>query len=220
MKRHNIPTGLSKTFTKNDLEEGINFLMTMSPPYVLKADGLAAGKGVIICNNLEDAKNTFKTMLINEQFGKASEKVLIEEFLSGIEVSSFAITDGENYIMLPEAKDYKRIGENDTGLNTGGMGAISPVFFFDKEFQKKVEKKIIKRTIEGLKKDKIEFKGFLFVGLMNINGEPYVIEYNVRMGDPETQVVIPRINNDLVDILISSIDMNLKNIKYKMSSLL
>ena len=218
MNRHNIPTAHSKTFNLDEVEEGIKFLKKISPPYVLKADGLAAGKGVIIVKNLKEAEDALRNMLINKQFGLASEKVLIEEFLSGIEVSSFAITDGENYQMLPEAKDYKRIGEHDTGLNTGGMGAVSPVNFYDKEFQKKVENKIIKRTIEGLKKDNIQFKGFLFVGLMNINGEPYVIEYNVRMGDPETQVVIPRIKNDLVEIFLSCIDMKLSNITMKINS--
>ena len=218
MNRHDIPTAHSKTFNLDEIEEGIKFLKNISPPYVLKADGLAAGKGVIIVKNLKEAEDALKNMLINKQFGLASEKVLIEEFLSGIEVSSFVVTDGENYQILPEAKDYKRIGENDTGLNTGGMGAVSPVNFYDKEFQRKVENKIIKRTIEGLKKDNIQFKGFLFVGLMNINGEPYVIEYNVRMGDPETQVVIPRIKNDLVEILLSCIDMKLRDIKMKINS--
>ncbi len=213
MKRHNIPSAKFKSFNSNEVDEGIKFLRNSSPPFVLKADGLAAGKGVIISKNLENAENSFKNMLINKQFGEASKKVLIEEFLSGIEISCFIITDGENYISLPEAKDYKRIGENDTGLNTGGMGAVSPVNFYDKEFEKKVENRIIKRTIEGLKKDNIPFKGFLFIGLMNVNGDPFVIEYNVRMGDPETQVVIPRIKNDFLKVLISCIDMNLKNIK-------
>ena len=213
MKRHNIPSAKFKSFNLNEVDEGIKFLRNSSPPFVLKADGLAAGKGVIISKNLENAENSFKNMLINKQFGEASKKVLIEEFLSGIEISCFIITDGENYISLPEAKDYKRIGENDTGLNTGGMGAVSPVNFYDKEFEKKVENRIIKRTIEGLKKDNIPFKGFLFIGLMNVNGDPFVIEYNVRMGDPETQVVIPRIKNDFLKVLISCIDMNLKNIK-------
>ena len=213
MKRHNIPSAKFKSFNLNEVDEGIKFLRNSSPPFVLKADGLAAGKGVIISKNLENAENSFKNMLINKQFGEASEKVLIEEFLSGIEISCFIITDGENYISLPEAKDYKRIGENDTGLNTGGMGAVSPVNFYDEEFEKKVENRIIKRTIEGLKKDNIPFKGFLFIGLMNVNGDPFVIEYNVRMGDPETQVVIPRIKNDFLKVLISCIDMNLKNIK-------
>ena len=213
MKRHNIPSAKFKSFNLNEVDEGIKFLRSSSPPFVLKADGLAAGKGVIISKNLENAENSFKNMLINKQFGEASKKVLIEEFLSGIEISCFIITDGENYISLPEAKDYKRIGENDTGLNTGGMGAVSPVNFYDKEFEKKVENRIIKRTIEGLKKDNIPFKGFLFIGLMNVNGDPFVIEYNVRMGDPETQVVIPRIKNDFLKVLISCIDMNLKNIK-------
>jgi len=213
MKRHNIPSAKFKSFNSNEVDEGIKFLRNSSPPFVLKADGLAAGKGVIISKNLENAENSFKNMLINKQFGEASKKVLIEEFLSGIEISCFIITDGENYISLPEAKDYKRIGENDTGLNTGGMGAVSPVNFYDEEFEKKVENRIIKRTIEGLKKDNIPFKGFLFIGLMNVNGDPFVIEYNVRMGDPETQVVIPRIKNDFLKVLISCIDMNLKNIK-------
>ena len=213
MKRHNIPSAKFKSFNLNEVDEGIKFLRNSSPPFVLKADGLAAGKGVIISKNLENAENSFKNMLINKQFGEASKKVLIEEFLSGIEISCFIITDGENYISLPEAKDYKRIGENDTGLNTGGMGAVSPVNFYDKEFEKKVENRIIKRTIKGLKKDNIPFKGFLFIGLMNVNGDPFVIEYNVRMGDPETQVVIPRIKNDFLKVLISCIDMNLKNIK-------
>ena len=213
MKRHNIPSAKFKSFNLNEVDEGIKFLRNSSPPFVLKADGLAAGKGVIISKDLENAENSFKNMLINKQFGEASKKVLIEEFLSGIEISCFIITDGENYISLPEAKDYKRIGENDTGLNTGGMGAVSPVNFYDEEFEKKVENRIIKRTIEGLKKDNIPFKGFLFIGLMNVNGDPFVIEYNVRMGDPETQVVIPRIKNDFLKVLISCIDMNLKNIK-------
>ena len=213
MKRHNIPSAKFKSFNLNEVDEGIKFLRNSSPPFVLKADGLAAGKGVIISKDLESAENSFQNMLINKQFGEASKKVLIEEFLSGIEISCFIITDGENYISLPEAKDYKRIGENDTGLNTGGMGAVSPVNFYDEEFEKKVENRIIKRTIEGLKKDNIPFKGFLFIGLMNVNGDPFVIEYNVRMGDPETQVVIPRIKNDFLKVLISCIDMNLKNIK-------
>ena len=213
MKRHQIPSANFKSFDVNEVDEGIKFLRSSSPPFVLKADGLAAGKGVIISKNLEDAENSFKNMLVNKKFGKASEKVLIEEFLSGIEISCFIITDGDTYISLPEAKDYKRIGENDTGLNTGGMGAVSPVIFFDKEFEEKVENRIIKRTIEGLKKDNIPFKGFLFIGLMNVNGDPYVIEYNVRMGDPETQVVIPRIKSDFLDVLLSCIDMDLKNTK-------
>ena len=213
MKRHNIPSAKFKSFNLNEVDEGIKFLRSSSPPFVLKADGLAAGKGVIICKNLEDAENSFKNMLVNKQFGEASEKVLIEEFLSGIEISCFIITDGENYLSLPEAKDYKRIGENDTGLNTGGMGAVSPVNLYDQEFEKKVENRIIKRTIEGLKKDNIPYKGFLFIGLMNVNGDPYVIEYNVRMGDPETQVVIPRIKNDFLEVLISCIDMDLKSMK-------
>ena len=213
MKRHEIPSANFKSFDVNEVDEGIKFLRNSSPPFVLKADGLAAGKGVIISKDLESSENSFQNMLINKQFGEASKKVLIEEFLSGIEISCFIITDGENYISLPEAKDYKRIGENDTGLNTGGMGAVSPVNFYDEEFEKKVENRIIKRTIEGLKKDNIPFKGFLFIGLMNVNGDPFVIEYNVRMGDPETQVVIPRIKNDFLKVLLSCIDMDLKNTK-------
>ena len=212
MFRNNIPCAKSKTFNKNNLSEGISFLEKINPPYVLKADGLAAGKGVLILDDLEEAKTELSKMILDEKFGDASKNVLIEEYLDGIEVSVFAITDGHNYIILPEAKDYKRIGEGDTGLNTGGMGAVSPVGFADNEFMKKVEDSVIKRTVNGIKKEKLDYKGFIFAGLMNVNGEPYVIEYNVRMGDPETQVVIPRIKNDLLNIFIKCLDEKINEV--------
>ena len=212
MFRNKIPCAKSKTFNKNNLSEGISFLEKINPPYVLKADGLAAGKGVLILDDLEEAKSELSKMILDEKFGDASKNVLIEEYLDGIEVSVFAITDGHNYIILPEAKDYKRIGEGDTGLNTGGMGAVSPVDFADKEFMKKVEDSVIKRTVNGIKKEKLDYKGFIFAGLMNVNGEPYVIEYNVRMGDPETQVVIPRIKNDLLNIFIKCLDEKINEV--------
>ena len=212
MFRNNIPCAKSKTFNKNNLSEGISFLEKINPPYVLKADGLAAGKGVLILDDLEEAKTELSKMILDEKFGDASKNVLIEEYLDGIEVSVFAITDGHNYIILPEAKDYKRIGEGDTGLNTGGMGAVSPVDFADKEFMKKVEDTVIRRTVDGIKKEKLDYKGFIFAGLMNVNGEPYVIEYNVRMGDPETQVVIPRIKNDLLNIFIKCLDEKINEV--------
>ena len=199
--RHNIPTAAYESFTKETVEKGYDFLEKLNPPYVLKADGLAAGKGVVILNDLDEAKEELKSMLVDAKFGQASRKVVIEEFLDGIELSCFVLTDGKNYKILPTAKDYKRIGEGDTGLNTGGMGAISPVPFATDEFLSKIEEDIVKPTIEGFKKDNLPYVGFVFIGLIKVGDDPKVIEYNVRMGDPETEVVLPRLKNDFVEIL-------------------
>ncbi|MGW8122679.1 phosphoribosylamine--glycine ligase [Roseivirga echinicomitans] len=217
MNRHGIPTAKSKTFTINTLEEGLNYVSSHPTPIVLKADGLAAGKGVIISETPEHARETLKEMLVDAKFGEASSRVVVEQFLKGIELSVFVLSDGTNYKILPEAKDYKRIGEQDSGLNTGGMGAISPVPFATKAFLDKVEEKVIKPSIDGLKKEGIDYKGFLFIGLMNMEGEPFVIEYNVRMGDPETQSVLSRIDSDLLEILEGSANGTLKEKTFSVS---
>jgi len=201
MHRHNIPTAAYQSFSASNVEEGYAFLETLNPPYVLKADGLAGGKGVVILNNMDEAKAELKSMLIDAKFGEASSKVVIEEFLDGIELSCFVLTDGRNYKILPTAKDYKRIGEGDTGLNTGGMGAVSPVPFATEEFLNKIEERVVKPTINGFQKDNLPYVGFVFIGLIKVGDDPKVIEYNVRMGDPETEVVLPRLKNDFVEIL-------------------
>lgn len=215
MQKNNIPTARYQTFTPETLQEGFTFLETLEAPYVLKADGLAAGKGVLILKDLEEAKAELQNMLTHQKFGKASAKVVIEEFLDGIELSCFVLTNGKEYKILPFAKDYKRIGDNDTGLNTGGMGAVSPVPFADEAFIQKIEERIVKPTIAGLGNDGIEYFGFVFIGLIKVKGEPYVIEYNVRMGDPETEVVIPRIKSDILDLFLATVNFELNDFNLK-----
>ena len=213
MERYNIPTAKHGTFTKDNIDQSDAFLESMNPPYVLKADGLAAGKGVLIIDNLQNAKDELRSMILDKKFGDSSSKVVIEEFLDGIELSCFVLTDGKNYKTLPFAKDYKKIGEGDTGLNTGGMGAISPVPFLDSKFLEKIEERIIKPTIHGIKKENMEYMGVVFIGLIKVGQDPYVIEYNVRMGDPETEVVFPRIKNDLLDLFNSMGSTEFEDIK-------
>lgn len=213
MARHEIPTAAYKSFDKDSLEEGKAFLETLEPPYVLKADGLAAGKGVLILQDLDEAKRELELMLAEGKFGEASAKVVIEEFLDGIELSCFVLTNGEQYKVFPMAKDYKRIGEGDTGLNTGGMGAVSPVPFADAAFRDKIIDRIVVPTVEGLKRDKLPYTGFIFIGLIKVGDDPYVIEYNVRMGDPETEVVLPRISSDFLELLVATAEGNLDQVE-------
>lgn len=218
MERHKIPTAPYKSFNQDKLKEGIDYLSSMAPPYVLKADGPAAGKGVLIINDLKEAQLELENMLVNNKFGDSGHNVVIEGFLDGIEISCFVLTDGKSYITLPSAKDYKRIGEGDTGLNTGGMGAISPVSFANEEFLCKVENKIIKPTIRGIAKEQIDYKGFVFIGIIKVENEPFVIEYNVRMGDPETQVILPRIKSDFLEMMISTANQSLNSIKLEVDT--
>jgi phosphoribosylamine--glycine ligase len=219
MFKHNIPTASYKTFNANNLDDGIDYLETIPPPYVLKADGPAAGKGVLILENLSEAKEELSNMLIHNKFGDAGNKVVVEGFLKGIELSCFVLFDGKSYITLPSAKDYKRIGEGDTGLNTGGMGSISPVPFANKEFLKKIDTKIIKPTIKGIVEDKLGYIGFIFIGIIKVENEPFVIEYNVRMGDPETQVVLPRIKNDFLELMVKTANGKLDSVKLEIEKM-
>ena len=218
MAKYNIPTASYKSFDKSTFDQALSFINKNRPPYVLKADGPAAGKGVIIVNDPDEAAKNLEDMLLNSKFGKSSEKVVIEEFMSGIEMSCFVLFDGKNYKILPYAKDYKRIGEGDKGLNTGGMGSISPVDFLDENLKTKIKEQIIEPTIHGLISEKIDYVGFIFIGLINVDGQPKVIEYNVRMGDPETQVVLPRIKNDFMDILISCTNQTLDKVNLEFDS--